>query len=588
VSASWANALNHPWWTTIGVPLANHVWQSTLVAGIAYLNAVLLRPNQARLRHSVWIIASAKFLIPFSLLVAVGAHIGPSRTLAVKPYAVLLTVENIGQPFSSRSLGRQASGTETFVVSRVLPLALVTVWFGGCVYMLFYWWSRFRRIRSAIRESKPALSGREFEALRRLERQMGLRRPLDLIFSATTLEPGVLGIFKPVLILPTGISERLTEAQSEAILAHELCHVRRRDNLAAVIHMVVEAVFWFHPVVWWLGGRLVYERERACDEAVLLLGAEPQSYAEGILKICEFYLESPVACAVGVTGSNLKRRIEVIMYNHTPLKLNLFRKLLLGAAGFIAIAAPLVYGATRSTPTISLVQTSNVAALPTFKSVSIHENKSGNVGVRILYENDGFSATNYTLLGLLAEAYDVQENEIAAPEWMKVVRYDVTARVDSSAVAALQSLSMNQRKAMLQVILTDAFHLVSHFENRNVPVYVFLVADDGPKFHVSRTARASSMGTLTIRGAGNISGSDVPISELVGYFSLGLNRPLLDQTGLAGRYDFTLEWTADTAPGTPGSSLLTALEEQLGLKLAESTAPVEFLVIDNVAKPSEN
>ena len=187
---------------------------------------------------------------------------------------------------------------------------------------------------------------------------MGLRRPIDLVFSAAMFEPGILGISKPVLVLPSGISERLSDAQSEAILTHELRHVCRRDNLAAVVHMLVEAIFWFYPLVWWLGSRLVDERERACDEEVLLLGSAPQSYAEGILKICEFYLESPVVCAAGVTGSNLKRRIEVIMYHQAPLNLNLSRKLLLGAAGLVTIASPLVYGVIRPTPTVAHLQTS--------------------------------------------------------------------------------------------------------------------------------------------------------------------------------------------------------------------------------------
>jgi len=171
---------------------------------------------------------------------------------------------------------------------------------------------------------------------------------------------------------------------------------------------------------------------------------------------------------------------------------------------------------------------------------------------------------------------------------MKSVRYDVTAGVDSSAVAALKSLNINQRKMMLQMFLADLFHLVTHRENRNVPVYAFLVADGGPKCRAARETSSSSMGTLSIRGAGNISGSNAPLSELVDYFSKQLNYPLLDHTGLEARYDFTLEWAPDAILGIPGPSLLTALERQLGLKLAERTAPIEFLVIDNDAKLSEN
>ncbi len=125
----------------------------------------------------------------------------------------------------------------------------------------------------------------------------------------------MVGLLRPILLLPAGIAERLTPPQLEAVLAHELCHVRRRDNLFASIHMIVEAIFWFHPLVWWIGARLVEERERACDEEVLSLGSEPHVYAEAILNVCKLYVESPLVCVSGVTGANLKRRIEAIMTN---------------------------------------------------------------------------------------------------------------------------------------------------------------------------------------------------------------------------------------------------------------------------------
>ncbi len=116
-----------------------------------------------------------------------------------------------------------------------------------------------------------------------------------------------------------GISERLTPPQLDAVLAHELCHIRRRDNLLAAIHMLVEALFWFHPLVWWLGKKLVDERERACDEEVLRLGGEPHIYAEAIVNICKLYMESPLVCMSGVTGSDLKKRVEAILVNRLTL-----------------------------------------------------------------------------------------------------------------------------------------------------------------------------------------------------------------------------------------------------------------------------
>jgi RND family efflux transporter MFP subunit len=173
---------------------------------------------------------------------------------------------------------------------------------------------------------------------------LNLDLPIRAMSCPKRLEPGVFGIFKPVLLLPEGITARLSPAHLRAVVEHELCHVRRRDNLAAAIQMAVETLVWFHPLVWWIRLRLIDEQERACDEEVLRLGSDPQIYAESILRICEFYLASPLICVAGITGSNLKRRIEAIMTNRISRELNFTRKVLLAAAGMLTIAGPVVLG----------------------------------------------------------------------------------------------------------------------------------------------------------------------------------------------------------------------------------------------------
>ena len=119
-------------------------------------------------------------------------------------------------------------------------------------------------------------AGREIEALRRLECSTGVRRPVPLLQTSAALEPGIFGIFRPVLLWPEGISEHLSDEHLEAILAHELRHVHYRDNLAAAAQSLVEAIFWFHPLVWWIGAQMVRERERGCDEEVLAMGSRPE------------------------------------------------------------------------------------------------------------------------------------------------------------------------------------------------------------------------------------------------------------------------------------------------------------------------
>ncbi|HEY6304080.1 MAG TPA: M56 family metallopeptidase, partial [Terriglobales bacterium] len=131
------------------------------------------------------------------------------------------------------------------------------------------WWWRWRQVRSVLRAASPA----------------PLNLPIPVLSSPAHLEPGVFGVFRPFLLLPEGLGEHLAPEQFEAIVAHELCHVRRRDNLSSAIHMMVEALFWFDPVVWWIRVRLIEERERACDEAVLRMGCDPQDYAQGIVTV---------------------------------------------------------------------------------------------------------------------------------------------------------------------------------------------------------------------------------------------------------------------------------------------------------------
>ena len=125
---------------------------------------------------------------------------------------------------------------------------------------------------------------------------MGIRRPLHAVVSDAAIEPEVFGIVHPVLIWPRELGAHLTGEQIDGVLIHELAHVRRKDNLTAALHLAVEAIFWFFPPVWWLERQLVRERELACDHTAMTAGSDPKAYAEGILRTCRLYAESPLAC----------------------------------------------------------------------------------------------------------------------------------------------------------------------------------------------------------------------------------------------------------------------------------------------------
>jgi uncharacterized protein (TIGR03435 family) len=200
-----------------------------------------------------------------------------------------------------------------------------------------------------------------------------------------------------------------------------------------------------------------------------------------------------------------------------------------------------------------------------------------------------------TLKNLIAYAYNTREFMISeGPGWAKSVRFDINGSVENA------SGNSQQIPERLRSLLAERFQLVIHTESKEQGVYALVVGKNGPKL---REAQPESRASIR-RGSGSITGAAVGMQMLVLNLSNSLERPVLDQTGLAGRYDFKLEWSPDyegrsssmaaTGSGTPvaqdpnGPPLFVALEEQLGLRLEARKAPAETLVIDHIARPSEN
>lgn len=361
--------------------ICNHLWQSTLLVLVVAVLALALRKNSARVRYWLWMAASVKFLVPFSLLIAAGSHFARPAQTKLTQTSAYVAIDAMSQPFSHASDGQVSDNlhdnrAETrgddgapLALWRAVPFGyvLVAVWLCGLMVVVARWGMQWRRIAVSIRDTEPLREGRVVETLRRVEQLAGIRRPIAVLSSAGSMEPGVFGVVRPVLLWPEAISLHLDDAHLEAVLAHEAAHVRRRDNLTSLLHMVVEAIFWFHPVVWWMQSQLVKERERACDEEVLLL-CPPQAYAESILKVCELCIESPLTCVSGITGADLKCRVVQIMTAATARKLGVGARLLLVATGMIVVAAPLMLGQMRGARVVAAVK---VAALVETRAMDI-------------------------------------------------------------------------------------------------------------------------------------------------------------------------------------------------------------------------
>jgi bla regulator protein blaR1 len=565
-------------------PLANHLWQSTLCAGVVWLLTLALRKNRAAVRYSLWLAASVKFLIPFSLLVSAGSQLGwRSAPVIAQPRFAALATE-VSKPFAV------AAGVSPMIPApqgaSQLPTILLGAWFCGVILGLIFWVRLLRQIRAVQRAATP----------------LDLDLPIPVVFSASRLEPGVFGVLKPILILPSGITERLTPAQLQAVLTHELCHVRRRDNLTAAVHMVVETIFWFHPLVWWIRTKLVMERERACDEEVVKGVSSPQVYVEGILSVCKFYLESRVACVSGITGGDLKRRVHHIMSHTAEGRLSWAKKGLLAAVGAIALAGPLMMGLVSAPRGRAQSQNQQKEAPLAFDVASIKPSKSMTQDMSLnRTPGGGLEMVNGTLKTLVGFAYDLRDDQLSGgPVWFDSERYDIVAKAPPGTKISNPDTPMivpadDPVRIRIRTLLADRFHLAVHHETKEMPILALVQDKSGAKLEAWKEGDLPGphmrldYTKLTCRKQSMQSFASVVLARV-----LGSN--VVDKTGLTGEYNFVVTFQPESRTSKAGAvpqasegpTFVEALREQLGLRLERQRGPVEILVIDHAEKPDPN
>jgi len=594
--------------------LANHLWQSSLFAGLMTLLTLVMRKNRASARHWLWVAASVKFLIPCSWLIALGGQFqwhNPSAAAAKAAASVVL--QETTQPFAIPVIPPLlALAPES--PSRIVEVLLL-VWACGFVAVVYYWVAAWLKIRAAVRQSEP------------LDVYLPIpRTSFDVRATEVTLEPCVFGLVRPVLLIPATMRDRLSAEEWNAVLLHEASHIQRRDNLTGALHMVVEMVFWFYPLAWWIGKQLIKEREQACDEAVIRLMGNPEAYASGILSVCKFYMESRLASSPGVGGSNLRKRIEGIMANHRIEELNKPKRLLLLAAGVMAVVLPISAGVFA--PAGHSTFQDNVPKA--FEVASIKLNKSNERGrINGVPASGRLVMTAYAVRGVIEGAYGLQPWEL-----INVDSPVLSERVDIEAKTERPVGSVAEMQQMLQPLLADRFKLVVHREMREMNALALVLARTdgklGPQMKKTQS-QCDALGTalivfaLTPRsqieerpkrndsppcgigpgGAGRIIGTGLDMGTIAGLLAPSQRMSVVDKTGLDGRYDIDVTYTPEVfsaaaltqrggtlPPGVNvdpnGPNLFTALEEQLGLKLQPRKMPVPVLVIDHIEPLIEN
>jgi uncharacterized protein (TIGR03435 family) len=267
-------------------------------------------------------------------------------------------------------------------------------------------------------------------------------------------------------------------------------------------------------------------------------------------------------------------------------------------------------------------------ANPVFEVASVKQNKSGEGFIRIGMAPGGrFTANNVPLRQLILMAYQVQPFQIlGGPSWITSDRFDIVAKASGDLPPPTPG-AVGPVQLMMRTLLADRFKLTLHNEQKEMPVYNLVVARAdgklGPQLKQSTTDCAAIMGAAGRRGGppappsfnepvqcgmrvlpGTLSAGGFPLSQFAQFLSTTVQRIVVDRTGLTGNFDLNMTWTpdqlpqgrGDPPPGAPplpaidpnGPSISTAVQEQLGLKLDSTKAPVEVLVVDRAEHPMED
>lgn len=589
--------------TWVPPTLINHLWQSTLFVFVVWLAVLALRGNAARVRCWLWTAASIKFLVPVSVLVSLGERFRWRAAPAIVQPAVLFVMEDVLAPIGMMDATAPASMPQS---SPVWPWLLLAIWGAGAAAVLLSWRRQWLPIRAALRCATPI----------RLDAEYGAA-DLTVLSSPSMPEPGVVGMWRSRLLLPEGLVQRLTVAQLRALIAHERCHVHCHDNLVAALHMVVEAFFWFHPAVWWIEGRLVDERERACDETVLRAGSRPQDYAEGILEVCRGSVGLRLACVSGVNGSNLRARVEAIMRNEIGRPITRAQQYILAAAVVAVVGGPVAGGA--------LTAESQRVALPsglTFETSSVTPRTylAGPAFDALAKRSISFPTPDgrFTALGtlhtLIQAAYDVTRFQVeGGPLWARSDGFAIEARPAGATTP-------DQIRGMLQSLLAGRFKLMLRRETRTLPVYELVDAGRGLKIAAMQEGGCTRQGDLRwdlidleaplyvcdgVRRrilsqspetrplprwprVTRIEAGGASMSALLDYISVDLDRMVVDKTGFTSPFNFVVDFAPASDPAASGPTIFEAVQDQLGLRLRSTSAPIDVFVIESVEQPSQN
>ena len=490
--------------------------------------------------------------------------------------------------------------------------------------------------------------------------------------SASCVVPVTVGLLRPRVILPECRRE-WSQAQLDAVLAHERAHARRRDPLVQWLALLNRALFWFHPLAWWLDRRLSALAEEACDAAVIGQGHDPRDYAEYLVEMARVVQHAGArlnVAGMAMPGSCLSRRVGKIIAGVGSPRVPPAR-MACAAIAWAACSAVFAAGTLRHVAHVQLPSAPPVdATVPVAEPIQTPGGPMGKPAPVLLAQANPASVaqtrgpveqfevasvklsapvppsggvyfgpprggpgtpdpgmitwTYAKLRDLLMTAYNVKTYQLSGPAWLDTERYDILASVPAGA-------TKEQVMVMWRKLLAERFGVVLHHESREFQVEELVIDKGGSNLKETTWDAASPLppgppqrdknGGLASPGqvamiSPRENGANVhmtaraqPISQLTATIGNMLGQPILDKTGLTGKYDYTIDYAVvpgvayrppppgngpgpGAAPldaGEPEPDIAAAVQQQLGLRLVPGKATIDVLIVDKAEKvPTAN
>ena len=603
-----------PWVARLGWTLVHFLWQGLLIAAV-YAAARGWMGGKAS-PNTRYLLACAALGAMLAAPLVTWGLMRQSDTNPDDAYRIRNAPLNASTTSAANSIAKLPPPVRITVSSlrsaQFLPWAVIVWLFGASVFWvrLAGGWLVAAGMRSTlVRRAPPEWQ----QALQGLGARIGVSHPVQLLVSALVQVPTVVGWLRPVVLVPVGALAGLPAEHLEALLLHELAHIRRHDYLVNILQGVAEALLFYHPTVWWVSAHIRVERELCCDDVVVSVSGDALMYARALAQL-ESYRPAHLHAAVAANGGTLSGRIGRLLGQSPPAGTSL-------GPGVLAVAILLVaaghglFGQSAAPPAFqvaSIKRNPVVWSEPTQHPMDVHPEPGGRL-----------TAHNAPLTLLIQRAYAAQAFQVVGgPAWINSPGYDIEAKPESNT---------NRREMwlMLQTLLADRFKLTLHRETRELPVYNLTAAKRVPRLPEPKEVNCVSRGpdaptppppseSGPVLDCGYIAGplgdsglrfegSQVHMADFIKKLALVLDRPVLGTTGFTGAFDLTLNFTADRAtmglpgaggPGDPGGAgvpanpdlpnIFAALQEQLGLKLVPAKGPVEVLLVDHVERPTAN